>query len=163
MFTLIRDAREADQTEICEVHRSAFAGEAEAELVDELCRIDASAISLVAECDAHIAGHVLFSAIDAPVRALALAPVGVVPDCQSCGIGSALIREGLRRAEIGGWEAVFVLGDPTYYARFGFSVEAAKNYVCRYAGDHFMAAALHGASILRGGRLIYPAPFARLD
>jgi putative acetyltransferase len=55
--------------------------------------------------------------------------VGVLPDYQRQGIGSELVREGLRRGESGGYGAVVVLGDPRFYSRFGF-VRAA-NYGLR--------------------------------
>lgn len=54
------------------------------------------------------------------MRALSLAPVAVHPDFQSQGIGSQLIREGIKRARAAGYQAMIVLGHPTYYPRFGF-------------------------------------------
>ena len=94
--------------------------------------------------------------------ALSLAPVAVLPQAQGRGIGAALIRGGLARAGRAGWHAVFVLGDPAYYARFGFSVEAASGYDCAYAGAHFMVLRLADAPIPATGRIAYPAPFAAL-
>ena len=96
------------------------------------------------------------------MRALALAPVGVRPEHQGRGIGSALIREGLDRARDEGWTAVFVLGDPTYYQRFGFNVDAARGYTCVYAGEYFMVQALGSERIPEFGRIVYPAPFSTL-
>ena len=162
MTLRIRAECEADRDAIRAVHRSAFGGDAEAHLVDALRRAGVAVISLVAERDDRIVGHVLFSAIEAPMRALALAPVGVDPGVQNSGIGSALIREELKRADEA-WEAVFVLGEPAYYARFGFSIDAAKNYACCYAGEHFMMQTLGRSVVARKGQLFYPAPFADLD
>lgn len=96
------------------------------------------------------------------MRALALAPLGVLPDRQGAGIGSALVREGLRAAPRRGREAVFVLGDPAYYERFGFSREAARGYDSIYAGDNFMILELRPGSA-RPGAIRYPPPFAGLE
>src|SRR3546814_9680333 len=93
------------------------------------------------------------------MRALALAPVGVRPDRQGQGIGSALIRNGIDRARNEGWNAVFVLGEPDYYRRFGFDADAARGYACAYAGECFMVQALGSTHIPRSGRIAYPAPF----
>ena len=49
------------------------------------------------------------------------------------------MRAALDRAREGGWAAVFVLGDPAYYGRFGFSADAARGYASPYAGEHFLA------------------------
>ena len=159
----IRAEDERDHDAVRDVHRLAFANEAEGRLVDALRRSGDAVLSLVAEQDARIVGHILFSRLAAPMRALALAPVGVRPGHQGRGIGSALIREGLERARDGGWAAVFVLGDPAYYGRFGFSVAAAKGYACAYAGDYFMVRALGSRRIPEAGRIVYPAPFADLS
>ncbi|HLG86273.1 MAG TPA: N-acetyltransferase [Alphaproteobacteria bacterium] len=163
MALRIRAECRADHDAIRAAHRSAFDGDAEVRLVDALRQTGVAVISLVAERDNRVVGHVLFSALEAPIRALALAPVGVVPACRNSGIGSALIREGLKRATEGGWEAVFVLGAPAYYVRFGFSVDAAKNYACPYAGEHFMMRTLGDSMVAREGQLVYPPPFADLD
>src|SRR3546814_16531359 len=73
----IRDEAERDHGAVREVHRSAFPGEDEARLVDALRLTGDAVISLVAEQAKQIVGHALFSRLDAPMRALALAPVGV--------------------------------------------------------------------------------------
>ncbi len=159
----IRAACGADRNAIRAVHRSAFGGDAEARLVDALHQDGAAVISLVAEHGGRIVGHILFSAIEVPMHAPALAPLGVSPAHQNSGIGSALVWEGLKRGEEAGWAAVFVLGDPIYYARFGFGVDAAKNYACLYAGEHFMMRTLGDSMVAREGQLIYPPPFADLD
>jgi putative acetyltransferase len=160
---IIRDEAAGDQSAIHRVQTLAFRGPAEAKLVDDLRRFADVAISLVAADGDLILGHVLLSKLNAPIRALALAPVGVHPDFQRQGIGSALIRKGLERAYRDGWQAVFVLGDPGYYRRFGFSVDAAEGYVSPYSGKHFMMLALGQGTIPAVGHLVYPAPFQFLD
>ncbi len=160
---MIRDEAAGDESVIREIHALAFGGTDEAKLVDALRRSGDVVISLVAADADWILGHVLFSRLDAPMRALALAPVGVHPQVQRGGIGSALIREGIERARRNGWEAIFVLGDSGYYRRFGFATEAAEGYSSPYSGKHFMMLALGAPTLPTAGRIAYPAPFASLD
>ena len=93
------------------------------------------------------------------MRALTLSPLAVDPDFHKMGIGSELVRKGLARAEQGGWEAIFVLGSPTYYGRFGFSAEAAKGYTAPYFGPPSQAH-IFTDSILRVGAIVFPEAFA---
>jgi putative acetyltransferase len=160
---IIRDEAEGDQSAIHRVQTLAFRGPAEATLVDNLRRTGDAVISLIAADGTRILGHILFSKLNAPIRTLALAPVAVHPDFQRQGIGSALIRKGLERAYRDSWEAVFVLGDPGYYSRFGFSADAAEGYVAPYSGAHFMMLPLGQGNTSTVGHLVYPAPFESLD
>jgi putative acetyltransferase len=132
-------------------------------LVDALRLSGDSVISLVAEQAGRVVGHVLLSRLGAPMRALALAPVGVLPDHQGQGIGSALIRAALERAQDQGIAAVFVVGEPAFYQRFGFSVGAARAYDCPYASDYFMIRALVSDPLPTTGRIDYPPPFGELE
>jgi len=126
------------------VLEAAFGRADEARLVERLRADRALVLSLAAIEDDAVIGHVAFSAMRAPFRALGLGPVAVAPARQRSGVGRSLIGEGLARARAAGWEAVFVLGDPSYYRRFGFSVEDAAGFTSPYAGPHFMALALGG-------------------
>ena len=157
----IRSETADDHDAIREIHRLAFGRPAEAKLVDDLRQSGDGIISLVAERDSRIVGHVLFSLLKAPMRALGLAPVAVHPSFQKQGIGSALIREGLDHAKEDGWMCIFVHGDPGYYGRFGFRVESAKSYSSLYSGRHFMA--LPFTDVAKTGEIIYPKPFKLLD
>ncbi len=128
---LIRDEIAGDSDAIRKVHELAFKSPAEADLVDLLRARGKATISLVAEEDGEILGHVLFSPvqIDPPSTgwsALGLAPVGVIPERQRQRIGKALISEGLERCRSTSVGAVVVLGDPEYYRRFGF--QRAKDF-----------------------------------
>lgn len=157
----IRQERPRDRLAIAALHDAAFNGPVEGRLVGALRDCGASEISLVACEGETIVGHVLLSRLDAPFRALALAPVGVLPARQGVGIGSALIRRCLADAAERGWTAVFVLGEPSYYRRFGFDVEGARGYACAYAGDYFMIRA--SQPVPAAGAIIYPRPFTDLD
>lgn len=77
----------------------------------------------------------------------------MLPERQGRGIGSALIREGLARAEAGGWRGVFGLGEPAYYRRFGFDAEAARGFASPYAGPFLMVLPLGGALPATGGTI----------
>ena len=160
--TIVRDERESDHEAVWQVHRLAFSSDAEARLVDELRASGKAAISLVAERAGAVVGHILFSPLEAPVASLSLAPVGVLPDAQKQDIGSALIRMGLERARIVGWSAVFVVGDPNYYSRFGFDADRAEAYASPYSGPHFMVLSLGTSSLPPAGPVVYPEPFAAL-
>ncbi len=95
-------------------------------------------------------------------RALALAPLAVAPPRQGRGIGAALVRAGLAKVRAAGFDAVFVLGDPAYRGRFGFTPAAAAGYASPSAEPHFMGLAL-GRGPLRGsGAPVHARAFAAL-
>ena len=93
-------------------------------------------ISLVAEMDGAVVGHVAFSPIkienQATIQAYILAPLAVRPDCQKQRIGSALVEYGMQQLSALGVDLIFVYGAPEYYGRFGFSAEAAQGYNAPY-------------------------------
>jgi putative acetyltransferase len=166
----VRDERPEDAPRVFAVQRAAFGREAEARLVDALRRTVQPRLSLVAEAEGELVGHVFLSpvtiegAAGAPACA-GLAPLGVLPARQGCGAGSALVREGLARAPARGWRAVFLLGDPAYYARFGFRLAAPRGL--HYESDAFDAAfqvreLAPGALAGVRGFVRYPAAFAEL-
>ena len=158
----IRDEGPDDSAGIRALVLAAFEGRQEADLVDRL-RADGDAeISVVAVDGDQIVGHVLFSPMNAPFRALGLAPVSVAPDRQGEGIGESLIRAGLDRARQAGWQGVFVMGDPAYYSRFGFDPSLASGFASPFAGPYLMAAALDGALPTITGKLDYAPAFDAL-
>ncbi len=159
----IRDESPRDWKAVYQVVSSAFGQSAEAELVEKLREGGSSVVSLVAEEDGEIIGHVLLSRMEAPFPALALAPVSVIPTRQRSGIGSALIERAVDRARSEGWAAIFVLGDPNYYGRFGFDREAAAGFMSPYAGQHFMMLKLSPSLSASTGELRHAPAFAALD
>lgn len=128
--------------EIAALHDLAFGGKSESRLVEALRDAGDAVVSLVAEVDGDVAGHILLSKLQSPAHAVALAPLAVAPRLRKAGIGTALVHAALAAANDAGSRIVFVLGDPAYYQRFGFSRDLAARYPCRYAGAHFMAIAL---------------------
>jgi len=159
----IRDECPRDWKAVYQVISAAFGQPAEAELVEELRKAGDSVISLVAEEDSQVVAHVLLSKMDAPFPALALAPVSVIPTRQRIGIGSALIQSAVNRARSEGWTAIFVLGDPSYYERFGFDRQAAAGFTSPYAGNHFMMLTLLLSLAATAGELRHAPAFAALD
>ena len=126
MSYAIRAERPEDAPAIHALITAAFGQEEEANLVDALRRDGDLWLSLVAEGeDGEITGHIALSRLKSPKHALALAPVSVAPDRQGAGIGSALIKKSIEEARRWREAVIFVLGDPAYYTRFGFSREAA--------------------------------------
>lgn len=143
---------------------SAFPTALEADLVERLRQDGDLALSLAATSYGEVAGHVAFSPLTAPFRALGLGPVAVRPDKQRQGIGGRLIQTGLAHAEQAGWQAIFVLGDPAYYGRFGFSVAEARGFASPYAGPYFMVLALGRDGLpARSGDIGYAAAFRDLE
>lgn len=122
---LIRAERDTDHAAVHAVNAAAFPTPLEADLVDALRRQAHPLISLVAERDGAILGHILFSPVTLEgrpdLRIMGLAPMSVAPEHQRSGIGSALVRAGLAECKQLGFSAVVVLGHPEYYPRFGFS------------------------------------------
>ena len=164
MMVIRREAPE-DIDSIREVNRQAFRGEYEGRLVDLLRDGGFVRLSLVAVLDDQVVGHILFS--DLPIvadgrtiHALSLAPMAVTPTEQRRGIGSMLVRDGLRAAEVLGHRIVIVLGHRAFYERFGFSVQLALPLRSAYSGPNFMALALApGALEGVAGEVRYSPPF----
>jgi len=107
---------------------AAFAGhphsrQTEHLIVNGLRSDHALTISLVAESEGEVVGHIAFSPIQINGREslwLILGPIGVLPKQQRCGIGQALVRAGLEAMKALGAEGCVLVGEPAYYSRFGF-------------------------------------------
>ncbi len=122
---LIRAEREADRESIRAINMAAFESSAEADLVDDLRQKARLIVSLVAQENSEIVGHIMFSPVSLAghpdLKLMGLGPMAVAPDCQRKGYGSALVQAGLDCCREMGVSAVVVLGHPNYYPRFGFS------------------------------------------
>lgn len=154
----VRAESPRDNAAVCQVNRAAFVRPDEAALVDALREAGVSLVSMVAVGDGAVVGHVLFSPVsvesESPngLRAVGLAPLAVLPACQGRGIGSDLVEGGIEECRRRGYDAIFVLGDPSYYRRFGFVPAAARGLRCEFPApeEAFMMAesspgALNGA------------------
>ena len=139
--------------------RTSFARAEEADLVRTLCIAGDMVLMLAArdeETDA-LAGAVAFSRMDVAIAgkaiaAVALAPVAVAATYRNQGVAEALVQAGLDRLEQEGVVLCFVLGDPAFYARFGFDADFARNFASPYAGDHLLALPLQGGLMPCGVR-----------
>lgn len=136
----IRPERPADRDAVHRVEREAFGQPNEADLARILHDTVTPVVSLVAEDAGSICGHVIVSPVtlsDAPTAPPlgGLGPIGVLPDRQGQGIGGALVEAALASCRELGWEAVFLVGDPRYYVRFGLQFAAPMGF--RYGHEQF--------------------------
>ena len=126
---IVRNETVADIKAISEVTIAAFknhpiSGHTEQFIINALRAANALTISLVAEIDGHVVGHVAFSPVsisDGSPDWYGLGPVSVLPDYQRQGIGKSLIREGLSLLKGVGGQGCVLVGDPTYYNQLSFS------------------------------------------
>ncbi len=177
---LIRRELPTDADAIRAVHLAAFAkpatqsapareGAKEAQLVDGL-RADGDLLlecCLVAEVDGVVAGHVALSRafVDAEVALVALGPIGVLPQVQRVGVGSALMHATLAAADALGERAVVLLGHPTYYPRFGFTpaVDHGITPPQDWGPQYFLLRPLQAWGDGVRGAFRYAPAFERLD
>lgn len=133
----IRRAALSDRDEIADIYRQAF-DESEQELIARLAadllveQTRPPIISLLAESDSRVVGHIAFTpvAIDRrdDLRAYILAPLAVRPRDQKRGAGALLVQSGVNMLRDAGTHLIFVYGDPAYYGRFGFGAAVAKKF-----------------------------------
>jgi putative acetyltransferase len=125
---VIRDEMTSDHTGISEVTAAAFekmeiSNHTEQFVIQALRADSALTLSLVAEVDGSLVGHIAFSPVtmsDGTKDWYGLGPVSVHPDFQRKGIGKALILEGLKRLRMLGAKGCCLIGHPQYYRQFGF-------------------------------------------
>jgi len=169
-MNLIRPETSSDLAAIHAVNKQAFDNrEAEPGLVNAIRNSEnfIPELSLVAEENGQIVGHILFSCIhiateDGQVPALALAPMAVLPEYQKQGIGSELVRRGLVESKRLAHAIVIVLGHTAYYPRFGFSAALAQSLECPFGdcGEAWMALELIPDALQAvSGKVVYPSVF----
>lgn len=163
----VRRETQADYPEVFQVNLLAFGGDAESRLVEKLR--SKPHISLVAVDEGKVVGHIFFSGIfiedpeGGSSNTIGLAPMSVLPEYQNRGIGSMLVKEGLKVCADEGQEAVFVLGHANYYPKFGFAIAANKGFTCQFevADEHFMVIELiENALAGKRGKVTYPPEFS---
>jgi putative acetyltransferase len=166
---LIRAEEVGDWAAVHAVNASAFETPAEARLVDALRTQAQPVVSLVAELDGAIVGHIMFSPVSLlghpELKIMGLGPMAVAPEHQRKGIGSALVRAGLERCKQLGFGAVVVVGHPEYYPSFGFVPSTRLGIGCEYAvpEEAFMVVELQ-TGFLSGvsGKIKYHAAFSNV-
>jgi putative acetyltransferase len=164
---LIRNEEETDWGAVHALDAAAFETPAEADLVDALRQQASPVVSLVAQENKAVVGHITFSPVELPghpeLKIMGLGPMAVAPAHQRRGIGSALVRAGFEQCRKLGFGAVVVLGHPTYYPRFGFSPATRFGIGCEYDApeEAFMVVELE-PGYLRGaaGKVKYHAAFS---
>ncbi len=167
MFTHIRPEEPADAPHISVVLKAVFPSAIEATLVNLLRAHGKLEISLVATTENNIVGHIAFSPVVSGVddHGLGLAPVAVLPEYQGRGIGSKLILAGIQIARARNHRFLVVLGEPGYYARFGFKPGSSWGLSDEYGGfAAFQALELVEDGLAgQAGLVRYAEEFAQLN
>lgn len=171
----LREELPSDRQAVRDIHLRAFGdhGLVVADLVETLrdTITAGEGLSLVAEHDRQIVGHVMFTRnlLDAPrqlVEVQVLSPLAVAPELHKRGIGSTLVRHGLETLAERGVPLVFLEGDPGYYSRFGFSPGGDLGFrkpSLRIPDAAFQAIRLPECEPWMTGTLVYAEPFWRHD
>ena len=154
---LIRPETPHDCIAIHELLRHSFPSESEAKLVDYLRADGDLTQSLIGEIDGIIVGYVALSRVQAPFPAEALAPVATHADFRANGHAAALIGSAIQRSQS---DIIFVLGEPQYYTRFGFSLSVAQHFASPYSGPYFMALAKN--DVPTGCKIMHAPAFSKL-
>jgi putative acetyltransferase len=166
----IRIEKPDDIKKIRRINIDVFNTDSEANLIDALRKSDTRLISIIAEENDVVVGHILFSPVtldrdNSNVLIAGLAPMAVVTSRQNQGIGSRLLEAGLKLCEKAGYKAVVVLGHPGFYSRFGFMPSENYNIRSEYdvPADVFMIKELHdGALDSHAGIIKYHPAFNTL-
>jgi len=161
---IIRPETPNDYEAITQLTLAAFGGKSysaqtEHLIVKGLREAAALSLSLVAEADGNIVGHVAFSSVtinDEIQDWYGLGPISVQPALQKQGIGSKLIQEGLARIRAMGAKGCVLEGDPNYYNRFGFKSYPTLIYEGAPAPQYFMALSFY-AEVPTGKVEFHPA------
>ncbi len=167
---VVRPEWTEDHESVRRVNELAFEQPIEADLVDALRANARPYISLVAVVDEQVVGHIFFSPVSIESEssvfiAMGLAPMAVLPEYQNQGIGSRLVREGLKECQRLGHGIVVVLGHANYYPRFGFTPASLKGLRSEYdvPDEVFMVTELvAGALEGRRGLVKYHPEFAKV-
>ena len=153
MSISIRAETRADIKAIHAVTAAAFKSVPLAELNDNLRADGALLLSHVAILNGELVGHAAYSLVTVTdgksvQRFPALGPIAVTPPLQKQGIGSALVRAGLKAMKDAGYGLLFLVGSPAYYPRFGYQPALPLGFTSDYVEphgphEHFMVALLH--------------------
>jgi putative acetyltransferase len=155
-----------DAAQVRDLLETSFPGFGEAVLVDRLRSDGDIDLSLVAEDQGVVIGYIAFSRLmvvggEKPFHAQALAPLAVYPEYQQQGVATRLIREGHACIAAMGATLSVVLGEPSYYGRFGYSHRRAAHFESEYQSPYLMALSFGAAPW--EGKLVYPDAFQLLS
>ena len=138
----------------------AFEGPEEGQLVQSLRESGEMALEMVAVDGLRLVAYIGFPVLLEPKGWLALAPLAVRHDVQGKGIGSELVRRALDYLSQDAHPAVLVLGDPEYYERFGFSVDAAANVESPYPSENMGLFPIDPGAVGKKVQAVYPRAFS---
>lgn len=158
---VVRPERPGEVAAIHAVHAASFPTDGEARLVDLLRDAGRLSVSLVAEVEGLLVGHVAFSPVTAASDAVGagLAPVAVSEPHRRRGIAAELVRAGLAACRAAGFGWAVVLGEPGYYSRFGFRPATEFGLSDEYGGGPaFQAIELVPEALPVGAGLVRYAP-----
>lgn len=166
----IRPETPDDIVVIHHINERAFGQTNEANLVDDLRKDGMNVLSLVAQKNDGVIGHILFCRIQIKtpkknIDAVSLSPLAVLPEFQGQGIGSQLIQDGLAQLREQGETVVTVLGHPGYYSRHGFRPAAEYKIDCPYEvpPEAWMLMELKPKALAKqSGIVVYPSAFSKL-
>lgn len=164
-LAIMRLEEPRDAQQVRDLLEASFPGFVEAVLVDRLRSDGDIDLSLVAEDQGVVVGYVAFSRLmveggDQPFRAAALAPLAVYPEYQQQGVATRLVREAHACLAAMGLTLSVVLGEPSYYGRFGYSNRRVALFESEFQSPYLMALSFGAAPW--EGRLVYPAAFKLL-
>ena len=162
---VIRDEADADYGAITDVTVAAFrtleiSQHTEQFIVLALRKAGALSVSLVAERNGRVVGHIAFSRVridGGDIGWFGLAPLALLPEWQKRGIGAALVNAGLEDLQRFDAAGCVVLGDPNYYSRFGFAHDPALTFPGAQLANYFQRLVLRGEA--PRGEVSYPAAF----
>jgi putative acetyltransferase len=164
---MIREETRGDVEAIRALVTACFPTDAEARLVDLLRASGRLSVSLVAEEDGAVVGHVAFSPVSTATGDLGagLAPLAVREESRGRGVGAALVEGGLGCCRATGFGWAVVLGEPAYYSRFGFGPASEAGLADEYGGGPaFQVVELRDGAVPRGVGLVrYAEEFASLE
>jgi putative acetyltransferase len=133
----VREENPEDHDQIRYVNDLAFKCPDEGRIVDQIRAKQKEIISLVALIDEKIVGHILFSPVvincdQKSIKGMGLAPMAVLPEYQKQGIGTTMVKEGLRKLQERKYPFVIVVGHAEYYPRFGFERASKYGLKCQW-------------------------------
>lgn len=158
----IRKEEEKDYKEIKHINDLCFNGEYESKLISNIRAGKNFILSLVAEENGEIIGHIMYSRIKiGKVDSTSLAPMCVIPEYQKTGVGSELIKKSFEVLKEMGEKSVIVLGHDKFYSKFGFETAGKYGIKCPYdvPDEVFMAIEFEKGE-LKSGMVEYGEEFS---
>ncbi len=162
---VIRDTRAEETDRVLAFYPQAFPDEDLRPVVSSLLAEETDVLSLAAFDGTTVIAHVLFTLCGSgsgKTGGALLAPLGVIPGWQKKGLGTKIVRAGLKRLQEIGVMQVFVLGDPAYYSRFGFMPESLIKPPCPIPdewAEAWQSLPLAEQKRLNAGQLSVPKPW----